>query len=95
MALAIILGALSGIVGFLPLYAGLRLTRKTTASGVAGSMTVLIIALVVSFAVLFALAFVCIAVARDMALAFVLAEVVALSIIAIVFGVHSVFTRKH
>ncbi len=94
MAVAIVLGALSGVIGFLPLYFGLRLTKRTAASGVAGSMTILIIMLIVSFAVLFALAILCVVFYRSLALAFVLAEVIALSVVAIVFGVRSVLTRK-
>ena len=93
MAVAIILGALAGLAGFIPLWFGLRLTRKTTHAGVAGSMTVLLLGLLVSFAVLLGCAFGCIYVARDLALPFVLAEVVALSVIAIVYGVNKILRK--
>ena len=86
MVIAIVCGVLAGAVGFLPLLVGLRLTRKVTATGNFGPMAILIISLIVSFAVMFAFAGICIAVARDMAMPFVLSEAVALSVAAIAFG---------
>ena len=38
IVVAALLGALSGIVGFLPLFAGLRMTRKTVSSGLVLSL---------------------------------------------------------
>lgn len=87
MILAIICGALAGFVGFLPLLVGLNMTKKVTATSNFGHMSILILSLVVSFALMFAFAIVCVLVARDVALFFVLAEAVALSVTAIVFGV--------
>lgn len=87
MALAIILGLLSGVVGFAPLFIGLRLTKRVTATSNFGYMSILLIALVVSFALMFAFAIVCVNVAREVAIPFVLAEAFALSIMAIVFGI--------
>ena len=86
MVLAIVCGALSGAIGFLPLLVGLRLTRRVTATSNFGYMAILIISLIISFAVMFAFAGICIAVARDLAMPFVLSEAVALSIVAIAFG---------
>ncbi len=87
MILAIICGALAGFVGFLPLLVGLNMTKKVTATSNFGHMSILILSLVVSFALMFAFAIVCVLVARDVALFFVLAEAVVLSVTAIVFGV--------
>lgn len=80
-------GLLSGVVGFLPLLVGLRMTKKVTSTSNFGHMSILIISLIVSFVVMFALAMLCVVVARDYAMPFVLAEAVALSVVAIVFGV--------
>ncbi len=85
--LAIIGGVLAGLVGFLPLLVGLKMTKKVTATSNFGHMSILIISLVISFVLMFAFAIVCVMVARDHALFFVLAEAVALSCAAIVFGV--------
>ena len=86
MAIAIVCGAVSGFIGFLPLLLGLRLTRKVTATSNFGYMSILIISLIVSFAIMFAFAGLCILLARDLAMPFVLSEAVALSITAIAFG---------
>ncbi len=87
MALAIILGLLSGVVGFAPLFVGLRLTKKVTATSNFGYMSILLLSLVISFVLMFAFAIICVNVAREVALPFVLAEAFALSVMAIVFGV--------
>ena len=87
MILAIICGALAVVVGFLPLLVGLNMTKKVTATSNFGHMSILILSLVVSFALMFAFAIICVLVARDVALFFVLAEAVVLSVTAIVFGV--------
>ena len=86
MALAILCGVLSGVIGFVPLFIGLRLTRRVTATSNFGYMSILIISLIVSFAIMFGLVAICIAVDREMALPFVLSEAVALSVTAVVFG---------
>ena len=51
-------------------------------------MSILIIALVISFALMFAFAILCVTFARDLAMPFVLAEAVALSVVAIGYGVN-------
>lgn len=83
---AIICGALAGVVGFVPLLVGLEKTKKVTSTSNFGHMAILIISLVISFALMFAFAIACALIARDLALYFVLAEAVALSVVAIVFG---------
>ena len=87
MVAAIICGALAGIVVFATLLIGLRQTRKVTATSNFGHMSILLVSLVISFALMFAFVIICANVARDVALPFVLAEAVALSATAIIFGV--------
>lgn len=87
MVAAIILGALSGFVGFLPLLAGLRLARRTTSNSNLGHAGGLLLGVLASFIILFATAIMCIVVARDLVLYFVLAEVAALSLTAIGLGI--------
>lgn len=93
MAIAIVLGALSGLVGFLPLLFGLRMTKKTVSAGIAGSMMVLFLGLIVSFIILVMAAVVCIAFDRGLGLPFVGAEVIALSAVAIAYGVSTVVRK--
>lgn len=86
MIIAVILGLVAGVIGFSPLLIGLNMTKKVTATSNFGHMSILIISLIISFAIMFAAAIICATVARDVALFFVLAEAIALSIVAIVFG---------
>lgn len=88
MALAIVLGAASGALGFLPLYWGLRMTRQAAGSNSIGYALFLLLGVVLSFAVLAIAAAACVALAKDLAIAFVLAEAIALSAAAIAYGVH-------
>lgn len=87
MAVAIVLGALSGIVGFLPLLGSLQLAKRATKTSNLGHMGSLLLGVLVSFLLLFGAALACILLARDFALPFALAEVLALIVVAIGFGV--------
>ena len=87
MVLAIALGILAGIAGFLPLVFGLHRVKHMTDSGHLGHMGVLMLCLLFSFVLMFAFAILCINVNRDAALPFVLSEAGALSVTAIAFGV--------
>ena len=82
MVLAIALGILAGIAGFLPLVFGLHRVKHMTDSGNLEHMGLLF-----SFVLMFAFAILCINVNRDAALPFVLSEAGALSVTAIAFGV--------
>ena len=87
MAAAIILGFLAGALGFLPLFIGLRMTKKVTETSNFGHMAILMLALLISFVILFATAIVCINVARDLVLYFVLSEAIGLCVVTIGFGI--------
>lgn len=94
MAVAIVCGAIAGIIGFVPLIVGLRMTRKVTATSNFGHMSILLLSLIISFVLMFAFAIICVNVARDVAMPFVLAEAVALSVFAIAFGVKRTLMGK-
>ena len=95
MVIAVIAGLIVGIVGFIPLFIGLRMTRKVTRTSNFGHMAILIISLVISFALLFVLALVVNALAdHDSAMAFVFAEAVGLSVAAIGFGISRLRNNK-
>ena len=93
MIAAIVLGAVSGILGFLPLYMGLRLARKATPTSNLGHAGALLLGVLLSFLILVAAFIVCIFVARDLVLPFVLAEVGGLVVSAVSFG-FSTLARK-
>ena len=92
-ALAIILGAIVGVVAFLPLYGGLRLARRATSTSNLGQLGACLLGLLVSFVLLAAASIVCIAVARPVTLPFVLAEAIALSASAISYGIAKMLGR--
>ena len=83
MAVAIVLGALAGAAGFAPLFAGLRMTRRVTDTSNLGHAGALLLGVLLSVALL----------AREFVLPFVLAEVVALSVAAIGFGVSNLVRK--
>lgn len=93
MVLAILLGICAGVIGFMPLLVGLKLTKRSTHAGLSGSMFLLIVGLVVSFVLLFVFAILCVNIDRPNAMPFVLAEVVALCVTAIGYGVRSVLKK--
>ena len=93
MAVAIVLGALVGIAGFAPLFAGLRMARRATDTSNLGHAGALLLGMLISVVVLFAAAIACILIAREFVLPFVLAEVVALSAAAIGFGVSNLVRK--
>lgn len=87
MVLAVLFGALSGILGFLPLMGSLALAKRVTSTSNLSNVSSLLLGLIGSMFVLAVTAVLCIVLARDLALPFVLAEAVALSVAAVVFGV--------
>lgn len=87
MAVAIVLGVLAGIVGFLPLFGSLQLAKRATKTSNLGHMGSLLLGVLVSFLLLFGAALACILLARNLALPFALAEVLALIVVAIGFGI--------
>jgi len=84
---AVIAGVVAGLLGFLPLFIGLRLTRLANTSSIVGNMGVLMFGVFVSMAVLIVSAVACIKLARDLTLPFVLAEGISLCVVAIVYGI--------
>ncbi len=94
MVLAIVCGLLSGIIGFIPLILGLRLTKKMTKATNFGHMGVLFLFMFLSFVFLFGVAIAYIMVDRDSALFFAMTEAVGLCGAAIVFGIRKTFGDK-
>lgn len=88
MVFAIILGAVSGIAGFLPLLAALQLAKRATDTSNLGHAGALLLGILVSFLVLMGTALACIVIAREQVLPFTLAEVGGLVASAIVFGIY-------
>lgn len=89
MLLAIPLGVISGVIGFVPLVVGLYLTKRNPQEGNFAPMMKLLLGLFASFILLFVAAVLFAMYDKPSALAFVISEVIALCASAIGFGVWS------
>jgi hypothetical protein len=94
VVLVILLGILAGVVSFLPLVGGLRLSRKVTSTSNLSHASTLLLAVFGSIVVLFGSAVICILVDRADALAFVFAEAGGIVVIAIAFGITKLVRTK-
>ncbi len=92
--LAILLGIMAGAIGFAPLLFGLRWAHRNPEVGNIAPMTRLVICLIISFVLVFAITITFVLLDKADAIAFVIAEVIALSVIAIAYGIHSVKSRQ-
>ncbi len=94
MVLSILAGIVTGVLGFLPLVGALHLTRRINAGNNMVSMSTLLLGLVVSMLVL-ALPLVVVALQfRDVVIPFVFAEVIALVVTAITYGVMKLVRKE-
>ena len=89
IVLAVIIGAVVGVAGFIPVFKMATRARKMLATNSAGSLGLLVLSLLISTLVMLAAIAVCANFARDVLLPFVLALVVGLSATAIIYGVNS------
>lgn len=94
MVLAILLGIVSGIVGFIPLAVALAATKHNPQTGNFAPMAKLLLGLLASFAILVICAILFIAFDKPSGLPFALSEALALSVSAIAYGIHSHQVRK-
>lgn len=87
VAIAIIVGALVGAAGFIPLLKLSTRARKMMVDNKTGSVGLLVLSLAISFLVMLLCVVVCAKLARDVLMPFVLALAVGLSVTAIVCGI--------
>jgi len=87
MVLSIVLGLAVGVIGFLPLFAGLKLTKRVTTTSNLGYLGALLLGLVVSFVLLAAALFACVTLAREVAAPFACSVAGGLIVSAITYGI--------
>ena len=88
MFIAIVLGVVAGLISYLPyILATAKIKKQDVKEGISGLAGWFFFAILGSFVILFACILICIKVARDFALPFTLASIVALFIMVIIFGV--------
>ena len=93
MVLSIVCGIAVGILGFVPLFIGLQLTKRVTKTSALGYAGALMLGVLISFVLLIGALFLCIVFARDVAVPFTFAVVGALIVTAIVFGIWKTFRK--
>lgn len=88
MVLAVIAGVLAGAVSLVPMFAGLRLTRRMDAqSSAAGYLTPMLLAVGGSFVFLALATVLCVVIAREYVVPFALSEACTLVVAALGYGV--------
>lgn len=87
--LAVIVGALIGAAGFVPVFATATRARKMLATNSVGSLGLLLLSLLISFLVMLVAIALCAHVARSVLFPFVLALALGLSATAIFYGIRA------
>lgn len=87
MVLAVVLGALFGVVGFLPLLAGIKNVRKVSATSTYGLLGLFLGCIFISAILLVVPLLVCSKVAHDVAFAMAIAELVVFVALVAVLGI--------
>ena len=87
MVLAVLVGAIVGIVGFAPLVFGMNKARNATPTSNLGHAGSLLLGVLISFVVIGAAMVICALFFRDVAILFVLAEAAGLAATAVAFGI--------
>lgn len=88
MGIGILIGAIAGIIGFLPLFAALRLSLRSTASGSLGVLGFSFGGVFASLVVLVVELIACAVVARAFVLPFGLAEMCALVVSTACYAIY-------
>ena len=87
MFVAVIVGIVVGVGCFAPLVFGMNMARGATATSNLGHAGSLLLGVLLSILILAGATIACIALARDLAVPFVLAEAAGLIVAAVAFGV--------
>lgn len=90
----VFLGAVVGVLAFVPLMLSLNASKNVTKTSNFGYGSLLILGVFASLIILFAAVLICYFVARDGLIAFVLAAAITLIFIAIVYGIYSIISRN-
>ena len=90
---AVLVGIVIGVISFVPLVFGMNKARMATPTSNLGHAGALLLGVLLSFVILAVAVVLCIVFFRDLVLPFVLAEVAALIVAAIAFGVSRMINR--
>lgn len=87
--LAVVVGALIGAAGFVPVFATATRARKMLATNSVGSLGLLLLSLLISFLVMLVAVVLCANIARSVLFYFVIALALGLSATAIFYGIRA------
>ena len=87
MVLAVVLGILFGVVGFLPLFAGIRIVKKIPATNTNGFLGLFLGCIFISAILLVVPLLVCSKVSHDVAFALAIAELVVFIALVAILGI--------
>lgn len=90
----VFLGALTGVLGFVPLIISLKQSKKVTPKSNLGYGALLMLGVFASLIILLVAVLLCYFLARENLIAFVLAAAITLILFAIVYGIYSVIARN-
>ena len=90
----VFLGAVVGVLAFVPLLLSLKASRNVTKTSNLGYGALLILGVFASLIILFATVLICYFAARDGLIAFALAAAITLILFAIVYGIYTAIKRS-
>ena len=93
MFIPVLFGAIVGVLGFIPLFICLKMSKKVTKTSNFGYGTTLLLGVFASLLVLFSSVLICYFAFRDVILPFVLAAAITLCVVAIVYGIYTAVRR--
>lgn len=88
------LGAVVGVLAFVPLMLSLKASKNVTKTSNFGYGSLLILGVFASLIILLAAVLICYFAARDGLIAFALAAAVTLILFAIIYGIYSIISRN-
>lgn len=90
----VFLGAVAGVLGFLPLYFSLKKSKKVTKTSNFGYGALMMLGVLFSLVILLTCVLICYFWAKDNLIAFALAAAITLSLFAIAYGIFTAIRRK-
>lgn len=90
----VLLGAIAGVLGFLPLFCALRASKKVSPHSNLGYGALLMLGVFASLLILIVVVLLCYFFAREELIRFVLSTAITLIIITVVYGIYTVVKRN-
>ena len=89
----VLIGAIVGVLGFLPLFVCLKMSKNVTKTSNFGYGATLLLGVLTSLIILFVSVLICFFAFKDVVLPFVLAAAITLCVVAIGYGIYTAVRR--